>query len=260
VTADWDTYRALAKVAVPRRIDQLALILSALPRTKSDHFTTVELGCGEGHLAWAILAAFPRCTVVALDGDATMRHEASVRLSEYGDRVEVRHFDLFEPDWMDALPKVDCFVSFLALHHLDDAGKRELYSRARAKLTDEGAFVLADIALPASESSRRVWADAWDRSAREAAVLHGDEGLYRLFLDSEWNLFRFPDPDFDRPATLADQLSWLRGAGFTGVECFWLEAGHAIVGGYASERGARRAGLAWDEAAIAASRALRQRP
>ena len=42
------------------------------------------------------------------------------------------------------------------------------------------------------------------------------------------------DPDgnpIDKPSSLAEQLAWLVQAGFVGVDCHWLVAGHAIFSG-----------------------------
>ena len=36
----------------------------------------------------------------------------------------------------------------------------------------------------------------------------------------------------DQPSSLFAQLRWLADAGLTDVECFWMQAGHAIYGGY----------------------------
>ncbi len=52
-------------------------------------------------------------------------------------------------------------------------------------------------------------------------------------MKEEWNYYRFPDPS-DRPSPLIDQLVWLKEAGFEVVDCFWVQAGHAIFGGYKS--------------------------
>lgn len=41
----------------------------------------------------------------------------------------------------------------------------------------------------------------------------------------------------DQPSRLIDQLLRLRGAGFAEVDCFWLEAGHAIYGGFKKDAG-----------------------
>jgi hypothetical protein len=55
--------------------------------------------------------------------------------------------------------------------------------------------------------------------------------------------YRHPDP-LDRPSGLFEQLRWLAEAGFTGVDCFWMSAGHAVYGGYTSGEVAKRPTLA----------------
>ena len=47
-----------------------------------------------------------------------------------------------------------------------------------------------------------------------------------------WNLYRYPDPDFDMPSTVPEHLAWLEEAGFERADLFWLKAGHAVYGGY----------------------------
>ena len=44
--------------------------------------------------------------------------------------------------------------------------------------------------------------------------------------------YDYPDPGFDIPSPLIDHFTWLREAGFTGIDCFWSRAGHALYGGY----------------------------
>ncbi len=46
-----------------------------------------------------------------------------------------------------------------------------------------------------------------------------------------WNIYDYPDP-VDKPSTLLEQLRWMEGAGFEGVDVFWARAGHALLGGY----------------------------
>jgi hypothetical protein len=74
-------------------------------------------------------------------------------------------------------------------------------------------------------------ADTWDRAAQEQAEALGRPELFTRFIEVRWNHFRFPDPE-DRPAALFHHLVWLRHAGFTAVDCFWLHAGHAVFGGF----------------------------
>jgi tRNA (cmo5U34)-methyltransferase len=79
----------------------------------------------------------------------------------------------------DPLPDgpFDLVVSALAVHHLDADGKRDLFTRV-AQLTD--VFVLGDVVVP---------------ERPEDAVIEVD-GVY------------------DVPSTAADQVAWLRDAGF----------------------------------------------
>ena len=49
-------------------------------------------------------------------------------------------------------------------------------------------------------------------------------------MDGADAVISYPDP-VDTPA-LFEQLCWMRDTGLASVDCFWLEAGHAIYGGY----------------------------
>jgi len=96
----------------------------------------------------------------------------------------------------DALPAgpFDLVVSCLAVHHLDADGKRDLFGRIAAVLRPAHRFVLADVVVP-------------DR--QEDAVTP-------------------TTPGFDRPDRLADQLEWLREAGFD-AEPSWAWRDLAVV-------------------------------
>ena len=59
----------------------------------------------------------------------------------------------------------------------------------------------------------------------------GAPALFQRFVDERWNHFRFPDVA-DQPSALFHHLVWLRHAGFTAVDGFWLNAGHAVFGGF----------------------------
>ena len=79
--------------------------------------------------------------------------------------------------------------------------------------------------------ARAMAADRWDALARAQADALGSPELFRRFLDEEWNHFRFPDP-MDQPSALLHHFVWLRHAGFAAVDCVWIEAGHAVFGGF----------------------------
>jgi hypothetical protein len=79
-------------------------------------------------------------------------------------------------------------------------------------------------------------ARAWDAEvARQSRELTGTEKAYEEFIADQWNLYAYPeDPSeqIDFPSTLVDQLGWLGSAGFTGIDAWWVRAGHALFGGY----------------------------
>ncbi len=221
---------------VPAREEQIATVLTLLPFTPADKFRAVEIGSGSGTLSHALLDCFPEATLVALDGSESMRSHATTRLSSFGDRFSVQAFELGASDWHPSLDSADAVVSSLCIHHLSGEDKRRLYAAISQRISPRGALVIADLVEPQRPQGREVFAAGWDRAVKESAA--GRSGaLFERFVTEEWNYYRFPDAS-DQPSSLIDQLTWLKQAGFEVVDCFWLQAGHAIFGGYKSRSGA----------------------
>jgi tRNA (cmo5U34)-methyltransferase len=98
-------------------------------------------------------------------------------------------------------------------------------------MSPRGALLMADLIEPQHAGARAAAADRWDTLARQQADSIGAPALFQRFLDERWNHFRYPDPA-DQPAALMHHLVWLRHAGFAAVDCVWLDAGHAVFGGF----------------------------
>jgi tRNA (cmo5U34)-methyltransferase len=228
---DSQTYRELADVAVPLRQEMTASLVAAVPFDAGEPLKILELGSGDGRLAEALLTVFPQATLTALDGSESMRAETSGRLALFGERARVAAFDVAALDWWDRMFGVDLIVSSLCLHHLNDAKKQYLYKAAAERVSPRGAFLIADLVDPQHPASRRLAADQWDAHAKRQADLLGSPTLFQRFLDERWNHFRFPD-EMDQPSALFHHLVWLRHAGFSSVDCCWLNAGHAVFGGF----------------------------
>ena len=126
---------------------------------------------------------------------------------------------------------VDLIVSSLAMHHLNDAKKQYLYKAVAERLSPGGALLIADLVAPQHPAALEAAAERWDALVREQAEALGTPELFERFLDKRWNHFRFPDAS-DQPSALMHHLVWLRHAGFAAVDCLWLEAGHAVFGGF----------------------------
>lgn len=226
----------VGRIVTPGREEIERAIVSLLPAQADDAFFAVELGCGAGWLSDAVLRAFPQARVLALDPSEEMRRTAGELLAPHGDRVALRPFLLEDEAWLgdlEAGPAPRCVYSSLVVHHLDGPGKQALYRRLFQLLEPGGALLVADLVEPAGERERRYQAEGWDAAVRARSLeLTGDLAAWELFQQDEWNLWRYPDPDFDKPSTIAEHLTWLAEAGFEECNVFWAVAGHAVYGGY----------------------------
>lgn len=231
--SDSQQFIDLSDIVVPSRDEQARLICDLIPAEPDEHFMGVDIACGEGKLSQAILERYPEAQMTLLDGSEAMLTQAAENLGEFAYQIDLRQFDLFKSDWLDELPRRHRVItSSLAIHHLDDAGKRELYRHLFDHLEPGGALLLADLVHPSSALAETAWANEWDRDVREQSLARtGSLAAFEQFQDG-WNHYRTPDFEFDKPSRLIDQLQWLHEIGFTGVDCFWLRAGHAVYGGY----------------------------
>jgi len=150
----------------------------------------LELGTGTGETAARLLDRHPRARLVGVDENAAMLAAARARLP--ADRTSLRVARLQDP-----LPPgpFDLVASALCVHHLDGAEKRSLFARVRDALGPRGRFVLADVVVPEDATTARIELT----------------------------------PGFDRPDSVADQLRWLRDAGFSRARVSWCDADLAVV-------------------------------
>lgn len=254
--SDSELYQSIADIAVPAREEQIAALLTLLPFRPNEPFRAVELGCGEGFLSQAVLDCFPQAEVLALDGSAAMRVLAAQRLQAFGARARIEPFDLHATEWWPHLQGVDCVISSLVVHHLSGVDKRRLFAVISGHLSPRGVLLMADLVEPQRAEARQLFAATWDRSAEAQAVAQtGSIQLFERFIEVGWNYYRFSDP-FDKPSPLFEQLTWLKAAGFAVVDCFWLQAGHAIYGGYKAESAAASSGVSFLAALRAAQTSL----
>jgi len=218
---------------VPDRGVQIATLCAVIPEPPEGSLL-VDLGCGEGLLARALLGQFPSAKVLGLDGSAEMRKRARAACSSFGARFECRPFSLSDRSWRDFAESPHAVVSVLAVHHLDDEGKRSLFRDIGARLAPGGAFVLADLVRPTTPDGMQLAAREWDRAVRRRALeLDGHLGAFQRFQRLDWNLYspRVEDP-VDKPSSLVDQFRWLEEAGLERADVWWMRAGHAIFGAF----------------------------
>jgi tRNA (cmo5U34)-methyltransferase len=177
---------------IPHRQTAESMLLQALP-ARVDRF--LDLGTGDGRLVALLRSAHPAAAALGLDSSEPMLARARERFAgETG--VELRHHDLRKP--LPPLEPFDAIVSGLAIHHLEDDRKRELFAEAHGLLAPGGVFANLDLVeAPTPELH--------ERFRREIG--------------------RPEDDPADRLADLDDQLDWLRAAGFADADCHfkWLQ-------------------------------------
>jgi tRNA (cmo5U34)-methyltransferase len=96
----------------------------------------------------------------------------------------------------DALPvgNIDLVVSALAVHHLDGAGKADLFARIAARRRSGGRFVLGDVVVP----------------------------------DDPADVVTLIDGVYDQPSMVDDQVRWLAAAGFN-AEGVWARQDLCVI-------------------------------
>jgi len=226
------TFIDFGRYFVPEREQQIAAFVDLIP-THTQPFTILELCCGEGLLAGALLERFPTCTVYGLDGSPAMLEYARRQLAQYGERFRPKLFDLADSTWRTQQRPVHAVVSSLTIHHLDGAEKQQLFHDMAQLLEPGGVLLIADLIAPASRQGIELAAKAWDAAVRRRALeIDGNLDALGYFEREQWNMYRYPEQNnIDKPSRLLDQLKWLEQAGFADVDVFWMQAGHALFGG-----------------------------
>ncbi len=149
----------------------------------------LELGTGTGETAIRLLQRHPAAALVGIDESPAMLDRAREALP--GERVRLVTARLQDP--LPAGP-FDLVASALAVHHLDSGEKAGLFRRLRAVLAPGGRFALADVVVPS---------DPADAVAELTA-------------------------DYDKPSSVAEQLSWLAEAGFA-ARVTWARQDLAVI-------------------------------
>jgi tRNA (cmo5U34)-methyltransferase len=147
----------------------------------------LELGIGTGETARRMVALHPDARLVAIDSSPEMLERA---------RAAFPNADLRLGRLEDPLPEgqFDLVYSALVVHHLDGAGKHDLFRRVADVLREEGVFVLADVVVPEDPAD--------------------------VFTPIDWEM--------DLPDRADDQLDWLRDAGFD-AQLAWSYKDLAVI-------------------------------
>ena len=217
--------------ALPLAAAQIDTLLRLLTAAAIPVRRILDLGCGDGVLAAAVLDRFPGATAIGVDFSPAMLDAARVRFQTRRDDVRWVALDYADPAWVNAVAGVgpfDVIVSGFSIHHQPDARKRRIYQDCLDLLAPGGVFLNLEHVSSGS---------AWDEAAAETQMidhLHayaraGGDARSRAEIAREFH--HRPDKAANLLSPVDEQCGWLRAMGFAGVECFFRQFEFAIFGG-----------------------------
>jgi tRNA (cmo5U34)-methyltransferase len=184
--------------------------LGLIPRPSGPR-RILDVGAGTGLLTRHVLATYPDAEVTLLDGAPAMLDQARAAL---GDRHTYVVGDLGDPLPGDGYCAV---VSALAIHHLSDEGKRDLFVRAHDAVAPGGLFVNAEQVAGPKPLFDDLYARWHERESRALGVSDED------WAGAEQRM------EHDRTADVESHLGWLRDAGFADADCLFKDHRFAVM-------------------------------
>lgn len=206
-SSEWlTTEHALAYLAredkLPHRTEGEKVLLEQL---SSNTRRVLDLGTGNGRLLALIKTQNTTIEGVALDFSEPMIDQAKKRFANDKKVTIIKH------DFSYPLPvklgKFDAIVSSLAIHHLTDPRKKQLYQEIFNFLNPKGVFCNLE------------------------HVSSSTQNLHLKFLAATGLTPETEDPS-NKLLDVETQLKWLREIGFEDVDCYWKWFELALIVGF----------------------------
>jgi tRNA (cmo5U34)-methyltransferase len=195
--SEWQTVdHALAYLTradtLPHRTEGEKVLLDQIPLNPK---RVLDLGTGDGRLLALVKLKKPQIEGIALDFSEPMLEQARKRFKNDKSVTVVKHdFSFSLP--CSKLGFFDVIISSLAIHHISDPRKKQLYKEVFDLLNPQGVFFnLEHVSSPT-------------------------QNLHLKFLAVTGLTPETEDPS-NKLLDVETQLQWLREIGFADVDCYW---------------------------------------
>jgi len=216
---------------VPYAADQIEMLLRIVAADGRAVRRFVDLGCGSGVLARAVLAEHPEAHAVLVDFSEPMLTEARAALANQEPGARIVGADLADANWVAAvadLAPFDLIVSAYAIHHLPHVRKKALYQEIFGLLDAGGWFLNVEhVASPTP----------WVESVCDGLMIdslfafHQRGGGTKTRQQVAAEFVHRPDKAANILAPVEEQCAWLRQIGYEDVDCYFKVFEMAVFGG-----------------------------
>ncbi|MBG9377106.1 class I SAM-dependent methyltransferase [Panacibacter sp. DH6] len=176
----------------------------------------LDVGAGTGLMSAFFYEKYPAASFTLVDLSEDMLTKAKERFQQQ------ENFEYIIADFSTAdLGKstYDLIVSGLAIHHLEHALKKELFSKIYKALKPGGWFINADQVEGGTKEADDIYRGNWKKKVENSP------------LTTEAKQSAYKRIQLDIMAPLNDQLSWLRQAGFRQANCYYQYFNFVVFAG-----------------------------
>jgi ubiquinone/menaquinone biosynthesis C-methylase UbiE len=191
----------------------------------------IDLGCGGGILAAAILSEYPNARGVLVDFSEPMISAAIQNLQRHSRRLQFASLDYSHPEWLNIIHRrgpFDVIVSGFSISEQPDEAKQQVYRDIFDLLEPGGIFVNMDYVSLATPWLRKIHDDFYIDT-----LWSQQEGVRvrRSRATIAKSYHERPEREVTLPASVEVQCDWLGQIGFEDVDCYFRAFAFAVFGG-----------------------------
>ncbi|MCE5215069.1 MAG: class I SAM-dependent methyltransferase [Methanobacterium sp.] len=199
-----ELYDSQRRLIIPC-LDELYNIMAEQAHSDLLRPKILDLGAGTGLLTKHIFDRYGNAEFTLVDLSEEMLKIAEERF------VDRTNFKYIIGDYIkyDFKGKYDIICSSLSIHHLKHQDIKFLYGKIYQMLNKDGVFLNADQVLGPSQSNEEKYQKNWHEKIDDKSLQEEEKELIleRMKLDN--------------PATLDDNLKWLKKIGFVDVDVYY---------------------------------------